>query len=357
MKRMVSCFLSSILIFSFVGCSGKNIDVNSDVFNIKKAGEIASNYMENVTKGNFDESNKISTEVIKDNEEIRKIQNDNINGYKLDRLSEGADHAYFTYIVVKEEKDESRIDLDTVVIKVAKKDKEYLVDEIKSTNEKQVYKVRNTLRLRDYEIGKSQLLLRMKDLPKEVYPNRDNVVVDKESVPEGSFNKMGIGFLGNKVAFTTTNGLRTFIGLAIVEDTKPTVGDNQGGGDAPSPSGGNVDEAIQDALEMPILNKLVPYDVVDGSIVEKLLFSNDDGELIVQIKEEGKGSGIRIYKNPTGELLKLNLNEYFPVEKYSSDVVRIDDNGVFITVKAIGNDKENEGTYKIDVEDLKVFKE
>ncbi len=356
MKRMVSCFLSSILIFFFVGCSGKNIDVNSDVFNIKKAGEIASNYMENVTKGNFDESNKISTEVIKDNEQIRKIQNDNINGYKLDRLSEGADHAYFTYVVVKEEKDESRIDLDTVVIKVVKKDREYLVDGIKSTNEKQVYKVGNTLRLRDYEIGKSQLLLRIKDLPREVYPNRDNVV-DKESVPEGSFNKMGIAFLGNKVAFTTTNGLRTFIGLAIVEDTKSTAGNSQGGGDVLSPSGGNVDEAIQDALEMPILNKLVPYDVVDGSIVEKLLFSNDDGELIVQIKEEGKGSGIRIYKNPTGELLKLNLNEYFPVEKYSSNVVRIDDNGVFITVKAMGSDKENEGTYKIDVEDLKVFKE
>lgn len=356
MKRMVSCFLSSILIFFFVGCSGKNIDVNSDVFNIKKAGEIASNYMENVTKGNFDESNKISTEVIKDNEQIRKIQNDNINGYKLDRLSEGADHAYFTYVVVKEEKDESRIDLDTVVIKVVNKDREYLVDGIKSTNEKQVYKVGNTLRLRDYEIGKSQLLLRIKDLPREVYPNRDNVV-DKESVPEGSFNKMGIAFLGNKVAFTTTNGLRTFIGLAIVEDTKSTAGNSQGGGDVLSPSGGNVDEAIQDALEMPILNKLVPYDVVDGSIVEKLLFSNDDGELIVQIKEEGKGSGIRIYKNPTGELLKLNLNEYFPVEKYSSNVVRIDDNGVFITVKAMGSDKENEGTYKIDVEDLKVFKE
>ena len=44
MKRMVSCFLSSILIFSFVGCFGKNVDVNSDVFNIKKAGEIASDY-------------------------------------------------------------------------------------------------------------------------------------------------------------------------------------------------------------------------------------------------------------------------------------------------------------------------
>lgn len=73
MKRMVSCFLSSILIFSFVGCFGKNVDVNSDVFNIKKAGEIASDYMEKVTKGNFDESNKISTEAIKDNEEIRKI--------------------------------------------------------------------------------------------------------------------------------------------------------------------------------------------------------------------------------------------------------------------------------------------
>jgi len=128
MKRIVSCFLSSVLMFSFIGCFGKNFDVNSDVFNIKKAGEIASNYMENVTRGNFDESNKISTEVIKDNEEIRKIQNDNINGYKLDKLSEGADHAYFTYIVVKEEKDESRIDLDTVVIKVVKKDKEYLVN-------------------------------------------------------------------------------------------------------------------------------------------------------------------------------------------------------------------------------------
>ena len=68
MKRIVSCFLSSILIFSFVGCFGKKFNVSSDVFNIKKAGEIASNYMENITNENFDESNKISTGVIKDNE-------------------------------------------------------------------------------------------------------------------------------------------------------------------------------------------------------------------------------------------------------------------------------------------------
>ena len=61
MKRIVSCFLSSVLMFSFIGCFGKNFDVNSDVFNIKKAGEIASNYMENVTRGNFDEKVGITT--------------------------------------------------------------------------------------------------------------------------------------------------------------------------------------------------------------------------------------------------------------------------------------------------------
>lgn len=357
MKRLVSCFLCSVLLFSFVGCFGNDASINSNVFNIKKARELAGNYMENLTRGNFEESNKISTKEIKDSEEIKKIQNDNINGYKLDKSSEGADHAYFTYLVVKEEKDGSRVDLDSIVLRVIKKDEEYLVDEIKSKNEKQIYKVRKTLRLRDYEIGKSQLLLRIKDLPREVYPNKDNVVVDKESVPEGSFNKLGIAFGGNQVAFTTTDGERSFIGLALVEDRKPSTSGNEGGGDASSSDSENIDEAIEDAMEMPVLNKLVPYDVVDGSRIEKLLFSNDDGELIVQIKDDGNGSGVRIYKNPTGELLKLNLNEYFPVEKYSSDVIRIDDEGVFISVTAIGDEKESEGTYKIDVEELKVFKE
>lgn len=351
MKRLISFCLFNFLLFSFMGCNGDNVEIGADIFNIKIAGEVASDYMKNITSGNFEESNKMTTKAISDKEEITGIQNDNINGYKLDGVSEGADHAYFRYLIVREEKDESRVDLDSIVLKVVKENEEYLVDEIKSKNEKQVYKLGKTLRSRDYEIGKSQLLLRMKDLPREVYPSNENVVINKESVPEDEFSKIGIGFSGNKVAFTTTDKSRTFIGLIAVEDAKPTSGSSA------SSMERNIDEAIEDALEMPILNKLVPYDVVDGSKVEKLLFSKDDGELIVQIKEEGKGSGIRVYKNPTGELLKLNLNEYFPIEKYSSDVLRIDDEGVFIKVTALTNDKKNEGTYKIDVEELKVFKE
>lgn len=353
MKKIISLCLCNFLLFFLVGCNENNKEVKADIFNIKIASEVASDYMQKVTSGEFEEANKITTKSIKDNEDIKGIKKDNINGYKLDRVSEGADHAYFKYLIVREEKDESRVDLDSLVLKVEKVNDEYLVDEIKSKNEKQIYKVDKTLRSRDYEIGKSQLLLRMKDLPREVYPSKDNVVINKEGVPQGSFSKIGIGFNGNKVAFTTTDNLRTFIGLIVVEDSKATSGSANSSASVEK----DIDRAIDDALEVPILNKLIPYDVVDGSKVEKLLFSKDDGELIVQIREEGKGSGIRIYKNPTGELLKLNLNEYFPVEKYSSDVMRIDDKGVFIKVTALTDDKKNEGTYKIDVEELKVFKE
>lgn len=356
MKKIVLYILPSIFLFIFMGCWGENVKVKSEVFDLRRANEVSSDYMEFVSNNNFEESNKISSKEIQGNEEIKRIQEDSINGYKLNEVSEGADHAYFSYLVVREDPGNTRVDLDSLVIKVIKFQDEYLVDEVKASNKKQVYKVSNTLRIRDSEVGKSELLIRTKDLPKEVYPNKDNVVVHKEDVPEGDFSKVGIGFEGNKVVFTTTDGMKTFLALAMVEDTKSTTGEVKGG-DGGSSSSGEVDKAIEDALEMPIIDKLVPYDSINSSIVEKLLFSNDDGELIVQSKEEGKGSGIRIYKNPTGELLQLNLNEMFPVDKYTSNVTRIDDEGVFINVTALGEEKESQGIYKIDVEELKVFKE
>lgn len=354
MKRFLSYLMLTLLVFPLIGCRGNGESVKANIFDVKEAGEIASKYMKSISANDVEGSSKLSTDKIKNNEELYSVENSKVTGYKLKEVAEGANHAYFNYLVVRKNSNNVGVDLDTFVIKVVTEDENYLVDEIKAKNEKQVYRVNNTLRIRDADGGKSELFLRTRDIPKEVYPKRENVVLKKEAVPVGDFSEIAISFMGNKVAITTTDGTNTFLALGMVEESKATVGKPNVG---PGPREEEVDKAIDDVLEKPIIDKLVGYDLIEGANLEKLAFSNDDGEVIVQIKSGDKGSGIRVYKNPSGELLELKLDEVFPVEKYSSDIIRVDDEGIFVKVTAIAEEKKAEGDYKIDVEQLKVFKE
>ena len=354
MKKKSLFLLLIIVMFFSIGCGTKKPDVEVNIFDIDEALKVSDSYMENLALGKSDEAQKLTDSNIKNNNEFEKLKKNEIYGYVKKDVAEATDHAYINYKVIRGDKDGLRSDLDLISVRVKKKDDNYIIDEVKAKNSKQVYVEKNSLRIRDEESGKSEVLIRLKDLPREVYPKKKDVVLGKETVPDGDFNEVSMGFDGNKAAMSTTDGSKTFIAIAMVEDTKQTAGNVQEGDNTNSDE--DVDKAIDDALEKPIADKVIGYDIIGDSKIEKLLFSSDDGELLVQVKQGDKGSKIKIYKNPTGELYKLDLESKFPNDKYSCNITRITKDGVFIDVSALTDEKGEEGQYKLDLKAIEINK-
>lgn len=352
MKKIFKGMLCLILIFTLGGCKGFKGEVTAESFDIEGATDIGREYMQNLALGNIDKANSYFRDKNISEEEAVKMEKNKINSYKLDKVDEGANYAYFNYIVLRENKTDLRADLDGIVLKIMKEDDKYLIDEIITSSIKQVYKEKDTLRIRDEESGKSNLLLRMRDLPGEVYPKNEEVTLSKETVPESEFNKISIGFNGNRVAITLTDGNNTFIVMALTKEVEAAAGEVEG----EKNNEGDMEEDLDEILEKPIAESIVGYDFLQGEEVEKILFSKDDGELILQGKQEGMGNRVKIYKNPKGELMPLKLDKVFPREEYSLSIISVTEEGTSINVESIGGEKEAEGIYIVDVKAGKVVR-
>ena len=326
MKKMLLFCISLILIFGMVGCNGDVDTIKIDMFNEKEATIIGRKYMDELSKG----------------------QDNFINSFKLDHSAEGGDFVFLNYKVIRGNDKGNSIGLDSFDLKVVKNAEVYSVEEIKSKNTKQVYVNKNTLRILDEEVGESQLFLRDKDLPREIYSKGNQLMIDKKEVPQGEFSMLSLGFEGNKVALVVKNDNKEFLALALVKESKATVAKAEAG-DSDKINNKGIDELI----EKPTVEKIIPYDIVEDSDIEKIVFTSDDAELIVQINSEGVSS-LKTYSNPSGELIPIDLENRFPKDKYQVKIDRVNEEGSFI--KVIAKDSGEEEEYSLNLKEMKVIK-
>ena len=326
MKKMLLFCISLILIFGMVGCNGDVDTIKIDMFNEKEATIIGRKYMDELSKG----------------------QDNFINSFKLDHSAEGGDFVFLNYKVIRGNDKGNSIGLDSFDLKVVKNAEVYSIEEIKSKNTKQVYVNKNTLRILDEEVGESQLFLRDKDLPREIYSKGNQLMIDKKEVPQGEFSMLSLGFEGNKVALVVKNDNKEFLALALVKESKATVAKAEAG-DSDKINNKGIDELI----EKPTVEKIIPYDIVEDSDIEKIVFTSDDAELIVQINSEGVSS-LKTYSNPSGELIPIDLENRFPKDKYQVKIDRVNEEGSFI--KVIAKDSGEEEEYSLNLKEMKVIK-
>lgn len=326
MRKMLLFCISLILIFGMVGCQRDVDTIKIDMFNEKEATIVGRKYMEELSKG----------------------QENFINSFKLDHSAEGGNFVFLNYKVIRGNDKGNSIGLDSFDLKVVKNAEVYSVEEIKSKNTKQVYVNDNTLRILDEEVGESKLFLRDKDLPKEIYSKGNQLMIEKEEVPQGEFSMLSLGFEGNKVALVVKNENKEFLALALVKESKSTVAKAEGE-DSDKINNKGIDELI----EKPTVEKIVPYDLIEDSDIEKIVFTSDDAELIVQINSEGVSS-LKTYRNPSGELIPIDLENRFPKDKYQVKIDRVNEVGSFIKVIAIDSGEEEE--YSLDLKEMKVIK-
>lgn len=350
MKRLIYIFILPI-VFIMIGC-GNNKKEKIDFFDIYKASEIGNTFMENMAYGTIDNVGNLCSDKVKNTKEYSEIMENKIGAYKVKKTIEGANYAYIDYIAIRKDNENLRADLDNLSIKIIKEGDTYLIDEIKAKSNKEIYEDNNTLRLRNEETGENNVLLRLKDLPKEMYSKDSDVMVNKKSINNKEFSRVSLSFNGDKVGIVSTDGENIALFLAEVKEEKNTLGENNSDGNKDEDIN-NIEKNLEEVLETPILKKLIEYDLINNGEVEELLFSKDDGELILQIKQNGERI-IKAYKNNTGKLIDLNLEKEFPKEKYTLKIECVNDKGLLIQVKNKENLEVSE--YIIDLKANKIKK-
>lgn len=353
MKKKLVFYIGILVFILLMGCN--SIKTHEDFFDVYKAKEVGNSFMQSLTYGNISDIDKICSDNVKSQEDYKNIGENKIGAYRTEKTIEGANFAKIDYILIRKDNEDLRADLDEMSIKIIKSGDNYLIDEIKAKSNKEVYEKEGNLRIIDEETGDNDLLLRTKDLPNEVYSKGSDVVLNKKSIDNIRFSRVAIGFNGDKIGIVTSNNEKSCILLATINESKSTIGQEPASPNNENETNNDTNSKIEEALETPIANKIIGYDLIDGSDIKEILFSNDDGQLIVQLNNEN-GSYIRVYRNSTGELLnEFGIEEKFPESKYSIRLKCVNDKGALIEVES-KEDKKVE-SYILDLNKMEIIKD
>lgn len=366
-KRLFILFI--IFILCIVGCKGK--DETSDVqerFNTQIAKERGIQYMERLKANDISGANAISTPELAASNKIKEITTMPIVAFQPGIINETGLSSYIEFYCSRTNGKLSDADLDMVTMKIVKDGEEYKVADVKSENITEIYHDNDELRLITKGTGSSQLILRLKDLPLEIYPKGQMPVINKVKVPKDRYSVIGISYTGSNIGVSTTDGKNSFIGVAIIEEanieSNARVADErmaQGNGGGNSGGGAPLDEnTLKKALERPIVQKISGYDVLEDSKIKNMIFNEEEGFLIVQYtKGNGTSLGMKIYKNPDGDLFPVEFDKIFPIDKYNIEYLRATKNNIIINVTAGKKDDVSQevlGNYKIDLLEEKIEK-
>lgn len=358
-KRLFILFI--IFILCIVGCKAKDEKINvQERFNAQIAKERGIQYMERLKASDISGANSISTPELSASNKVKEITTMPIVAFQTANINETGMSAYISFYCTRTNGNLSDANLDVVTIKVVKAGEEYKVSDVKSEGISEIYHDNDELRLITKGSGSSQLILRLKDLPLQIYPKGQTPVINKVKVPKDKYSVIGISYTGGNIGVSTTDGKNSFIGVAIIEeasiqsnarvsDERMAQGQGQGGS-----GGSQLDEnTLKKALEKPIVQKVTGYDVLEDSKIKNIMFNEEEGFLIVQYtKGNGNSLGMKIYSNPDGDLFPIEFDKIFPIDKYNIEYLSATKNEIIINVTAGNkNDVSQEllGNYRIDL--------
>lgn len=318
-KRLLVIIM--ILILCIVGCKKSEDNYKfKDGFNIQLSKKAATRYLDCLKRNDIEGANAISTPDLATQNKVKSLADTPIVSFSIGNLTETGSSAYVEYKCARINKNSLNANLDIITVNVVKLGDEYKVSDIKSDNLKEIYVKSNELRSIINGEGSSELVFTLNDLPEETYPKYIIPPIKKEKIPKDKFSALGISYAGSNVAFGTTNGKDSFVGIAIVEQEKESMANVQDslaqGKDGESKG---VDEnTLRKVFEKPTAQKIIPYDILKDSKIENLIFTEEEGDLLVQYTQSGKkGMGLKIYKNPDGKLVEIDFEKLFPMDKYN----------------------------------------
>ena len=358
--KNIKVILSTILILIinlFVGCSNINEkkEEKLDLFDVFKGKDLAINYLINIRNGDISSAvNNCESEILESNINLSEGVS-NITGFQLNRAIANSQFAYYIFNVIRDSNIEPKSDLEEYIIKVNRNDDNYIISDIKSKSQRELYIKNNAIRIIGEKGGKSSLVISLNNIPKDTYLRENKIMLYKEKVPNNSFGKVVLGFTGKKIAISAIDDKNSYICIAYIDDTLMKSGRDIV--DLNNNSSVALSEGLQEALEKPVTSKVVSVDLLNNCKIDDFIFSKEDDNLAVNYKNEKGLNRLNIYKAEDGEAINTKFKDIFNEYIYNIKAEYFVDNKVIFDVfKSDQSIDEMTGKYSLDLTNEEMIK-
>ena len=358
--KNIKVILSTILILIinlFVGCSNINEkkEEKLDLFDVFKGKDLAINYLINIRNGDISSAvNNCESEILESNINLSEGVS-NITGFQLNRAIANSQFAYYIFNVIRDSNIEPKSDLEEYIIKVNRNDDNYIISDIKSKSQRELYIKNNAIRIIGEKGGKSSLVISLNNIPKDTYLRENKIMLYKEKVPNNSFGKVVLGFTGKKIAISAIDDKNSYICIAYIDDTLMKSGSDIV--DLNNNSSLALSEGFQEALEKPVTSKVVSVDLLNNCKIDDFIFSKEDDNLAVNYKNEKGLNRLNIYKAEDGEAINTKFKDIFNEYIYNIKADYFVDNKVIFDVfKSDQSIDEMTGKYSLDLTNEEMIK-
>lgn len=358
--KNIKVILSTILILIinlFVGCSNINEkkEEKLDLFDVFKGKDLAINYLINIRNGDISSAvNNCESEILESNINLSEGVS-NITGFQLNRAIANSQFAYYIFNVIRDSNIEPKSDLEEYIIKVNRNDDNYIISDIKSKSQRELYIKNNAIRIIGEKGGKSSLVISLNNIPKDTYLRENKIMLYKEKVPNNSFGRVVLGFTGKKIAISAIDDKNSYICIAYIDDTLMKSGSDIV--DLNNNSSLALSEGLQEALEKPVTSKVVSVDLLNNCKIDDFIFSKEDDNLAVNYKNEKGLNRLNIYKAEDGEAINTKFKDIFNEYIYNIKAEYFVDNKVIFDVfKSDQSIDEMTGKYSLDLTNEEMIK-
>lgn len=358
--KNIKVILSTILILIinlFVGCSNINEkkEEKLDLFDVFKGKDLAINYLINIRNGDISSAiNNCESEILESNINLSEGVS-NITGFQLNRAIANSQFAYYIFNVIRDSNIEPKSDLEEYIIKVNRNDDNYIISDIKSKSQRELYIKNNAIRIIGEKGGKSSLVISLNNIPKDTYLRENKIMLYKEKVPNNSFGRVVLGFTGKKIAISAIDDKNSYICIAYIDDTLMKSGSDIV--DLNNNSSVALSEGLQEALEKPVTSKVVSVDLLNNCKIDDFIFSKEDDNLAVNYKNEKGLNRLNIYKAENGEAINTKFKDIFNEYIYNIKAEYFVDNKVIFDVfKSDQSIDEMTGKYSLDLTNEEMIK-
>ena len=358
--KNIKVILSTILILIinlFVGCSNINEkkEEKLDLFDVFKGKDLAINYLINIRNGDISSAvNNCESEILESNINLSEGVS-NITGFQLNRAIANSQFAYYIFNVIRDSNIEPKSDLEEYIIKVNRNDDNYIISDIKSKSQRELYIKNNAIRIIGEKGGKSSLVISLNNIPKDTYLRENKIMLYKEKVPNNSFGKVVLGFTGKKIAISAIDDKNSYICIAYIDDTLMKSGSDIV--DLNNNSSVALSEGLQEVLEKPVTSKVVSVDLLNNCKIDDFIFSKEDDNLAVNYKNEKGLNRLNIYKAEDGEAINTKFKDIFNEYIYNIKAEYFVDNKVIFDVfKSDQSIDEMTGKYSLDLTNEEMIK-
>lgn len=358
--KNIKVILSTILILIinlFVGCSNINEkkEEKLDLFDVFKGKDLAINYLINIRNGDISSAvNNCESEILESNINLSEGVS-NITGFQLNRAIANSQFAYYIFNVIRDSNIEPKSDLEEYIIKVNRNDDNYIISDIKSKSQRELYIKNNAIRIIGKKGGKSSLVISLNNIPKDTYLRENKIMLYKEKVPNNSFGKVVLGFTGKKIAISAIDDKNSYICIAYIDDTLMKSGSDIV--DLNNNSSLALSEGLQESLEKPVTSKVVSVDLLNNCKIDDFIFSKEDDNLAVNYKNEKGLNRLNIYKAEDGEAINTKFKDIFNEYIYNIKAEYFVDNKVIFDVfKSDQSIDEMTGRYSLDLTNEEMIK-